>query len=66
VRRSPDHRGYIEGLGMTDPDRDRRERSINRMTMIAFALAALTALLSIIYVRPMPIADEPPKATSPK
>ncbi len=51
---------------MTDPDRDRRERSINRMTMIAFVLAALAALLSIIYVRPMPIADDPPKAASPK
>ena len=51
---------------MTDPDRDRRERSINRMTMIAFVLAALAALLSIIYVRPMPIADDPPKTASPK
>jgi hypothetical protein len=51
---------------MSDPDRDRQERSINRMTMIAFVLAAIAALVSIIYVRPMPIADEPPKATSPK
>jgi len=51
---------------MSDPDRERRERSINRMTMIAFVLAAVAALLSIIYVRPLPIADEPPKAASPK
>jgi hypothetical protein len=51
---------------MSDPDRQRRERSINRMTMIAFVLAALAALISIIYVRPMPVADEPPKAASPK
>ena len=51
---------------MSDPDRDRQERGINRMTMIAFILAALAGLLSIIYVRPMPIADEPPRATSPK
>jgi hypothetical protein len=51
---------------MSDPDRDRRERSINRMTMIAFVLAAVAALLSIIYVRPLPIADEPPRAASPK
>jgi hypothetical protein len=52
---------------MSDPDRDRerRERSIARMTMIAFVLAAVAALLSIIYVRPMP-ADDPPKVTSPK
>ena len=51
---------------MSDADRQRRERSINRMTMIAFVLAALAALISIIYVRPMPVADEPPKAASPK
>ena len=51
---------------MSDPDRERRERSINRMTMIAFVLAALAALVSIIYVRPMPVADEPPRASSPK
>lgn len=51
---------------MSDPDRERRERSINRMTMIAFVLAALAALLSIIYVRPLPTAEEPPKAASPK
>jgi hypothetical protein len=55
-----------EGLEMSDPDRERRERSINRMTMIAFILAALAALISIVYVRPLPIADEPPKVTSPK
>ncbi len=51
---------------MSDPDRDRQERSIGRMTMIAFILAALAGLVSIIYVRPMPIADDPPKVTSPK
>jgi hypothetical protein len=52
---------------MSDPDRERRERSIGTMTMIAFILAALAALISIIYVRPLPIADEtPPKVTSPK
>ena len=52
---------------MSDPDRERQDRSISRMTMIAFILAAVAALLSIIYVRPMPIADEPPpKVTEPK
>lgn len=51
---------------MSDPDRERRERSINRLTMIAFILAALAALISIFYVRPMPVADEPPRASSPK
>jgi hypothetical protein len=50
---------------MSDPDRERRERSINRMSMIAFVLAAIATLISIIYVRPMP-ADDPPKVTSPK
>jgi hypothetical protein len=52
-----------------DPDRERREqreRSIGTMSMIAFILAALAALISIVYVRPLPIADEPPKVTSPK
>ncbi len=51
---------------MSDPDRDRRERGINRMTMIAFVLAALAALISIVYVRPMPVSDEPPRVASPK
>jgi hypothetical protein len=55
-----------EGLGMSDPDRHRQERSINRMTMVVFVLAAIAALISIIYVRPLPVADEPPRATSPK
>jgi hypothetical protein len=47
---------------MSDPNREQQDRSINRMTMIAFILAAIAGLLSIIYVRPMPIADEPPPA----
>lgn len=51
---------------MTDPDRERRERSISRMSMIAFILAAIAALISIVYVRPLPAAHEPPSATSPK
>jgi len=46
---------------MSDPDRD-RDRSINTMTWIAFVLAAVAGLISIIYVRPQPIADEPPPA----
>lgn len=49
---------------MSDPDRD---RSISRMGMIAFILAALVGLISIIYVRPMPVDDSPPpKATTPR
>ena len=51
---------------MSDPDRERRQRSINRMAMVAFILAGLAILLSIIYVRPLPIADEPPRASTPK
>ena len=47
---------------MSDPDRERRERSIGRMSMIAFILAALAALISIVYVRPLPIADDPPRS----
>ena len=43
---------------MSDPNRD-RDRSIGRMSMIAFVLAALAALLSIIYVRPTPAQDAP-------
>jgi hypothetical protein len=48
-----------EGLGMSDPNRD-RDRSIGTMSMIAFILAALAALISIIYVRPTPAQDTPP------
>ena len=52
---------------MSDPDRDRQERSVNRMTMIAFILAAIAGLISIIYVRPLPVDDSPtPKVTTPK
>jgi hypothetical protein len=51
---------------MSDPDRERRERSIGTMSMIAFVLAAIAALISIVYVRPLPITDDPPKVTSPK
>jgi hypothetical protein len=49
-------------LGMTDPNRDRHERSIHRMTWIAFILAAVAGLISIIYVRPLSTAEEPPPA----
>jgi len=45
---------------MSDPNRDRHERSINSMTWIAFILAALAGLISIIYVRPTPAQDAPP------
>jgi hypothetical protein len=45
---------------MSDPDRD---RSIRRMSMIAFILAALAGLLSIIYVRSVPAHDAPPEIT---
>jgi hypothetical protein len=41
---------------MADPDRD---RSIARMSWIAFALAALVGLLSIIYGRPAPAQHAP-------
>jgi hypothetical protein len=52
---------------MSDPDREQRERSIARMSMIAFFLAALVALVSIIYSRPLPVDDSPPpKATTPR
>ena len=51
---------------MSDPNRDRQQRGVHRMTMIAFILAALAMLISIIYVRPLPVADDPPKVTSPK
>ena len=51
------------GLGHVRPDRERRERSIGTMSMIAFILAALAALLSIIYVRPTPAQDAPPAIT---
>jgi hypothetical protein len=39
---------------MSDPNQD---RSMNRMSMIAFILAAIVALLSILYVRPVPAQD---------
>jgi hypothetical protein len=39
---------------MTDPDRERRERSISRMSWIAMILAFLVLLLGIIYNRPTP------------
>ena len=42
---------------MTDPDRDRRERSISRMSWIAFILAFLVLLLGVVYNRPAPGAD---------
>jgi hypothetical protein len=44
---------------MSDPNRDRHERSINSMTWIAFVLAAIAGLISIIYVRPTPAQDVP-------
>ena len=44
---------------MSDPNRDRHERGINSMTWIAFILAALAGLISIIYVRPTPAQDVP-------
>ena len=40
---------------MADPDRDRRQqqdRSISRMTWIAFILAFVVMLLGILYNRP--------------
>jgi hypothetical protein len=48
---------------MSDPDRD---RSIRRMSMIAFFLAALAGLLAILLGRPTPVDDTPPKVTSPR
>ncbi|MCC6890161.1 MAG: hypothetical protein IT536_16650 [Hyphomicrobiales bacterium] len=42
---------------MTDPDRD---RSISRMTWIAFILAAIVGLLSIVLVRPGPAQEWTP------
>ena len=52
---------------MSDPDRERRERSISRMSMIAFILMALAGLISIVFLRPLPAADAtPPQAASPK
>ena len=45
---------------MSDPNRDRHERSINSMTWIAFILAAIAGLISIIYVRPAPAQDASP------
>jgi hypothetical protein len=46
-----------KALDMSDPNRD---RSIHRMTWIAFILAAITGLLSIIFVRPLPVDDSSP------
>jgi hypothetical protein len=52
---------------MSDPHREQHERSISRMSVIAFFLAALVALVSIIYTRPLPVDDSPPpKVTSPR
>lgn len=42
---------------MSDPDRERRQRSISRMSMIAFVLAFIALLLGIIYNRPTPALD---------
>ena len=36
---------------------------MNRMSMIVFVLAAIVALLSILYVRPVPAQDAPPAIT---
>ena len=47
---------------MSDPNRD-RDRSIGTMSMIAFILAALAGLISIIYIRPTPAQDAPPVIT---
>jgi hypothetical protein len=45
---------------MSDPNHD---RGMNRMYMIAFILAAIMGLLSILYVRPVPAQDAPPTIT---
>jgi hypothetical protein len=55
-----DHRTEFEGLVMSDPN---HHRSMNRMSMIVFILAAIVVLLSIIYVRPAPAQDAPPAIT---
>jgi hypothetical protein len=60
ARRWPDHRGECEGLVMSDPN---HHRNMNRMSMIVFVLAAIVALLSIIYVRPSPARDAPTATT---
>ena len=60
AQRWSDHRGEFEGLVMSDPNHD---RSMNRMSMIVFILAAIVALLSIIYVRPAPAQDAPTAIT---
>jgi len=46
---------------MSDPDRD---RSINTMSWIAFILAAIAGLVSIIYARSLPVDDTPPPAAT--
>ncbi len=45
---------------MSDPN---HHRSMNRMSMIAFVLAAIVVLLSIIYVRPAPALNAPTAIT---
>jgi hypothetical protein len=52
--------GTANGLGMSDPDRN---RSIRRMSWIVFILVALAWLISIIFVRPVPARDAPPTIT---
>ena len=39
---------------MTDPNRESRDRSINRLSWIAFILAFIVMLLGIIYNWPSP------------
>lgn len=36
------------------------DRNMERLTWIAFILAFVLGLISIVYMRPMPIADDPP------
>ena len=45
---------------MSDPN---HHRSMNRMSMIVFILAAIVALLSIVYVRQAPAQDAPSAIT---
>ncbi len=45
---------------MSDPDQD---RNINRLSWIAFILAGIVGLLSIIFVRPVPAQDAPFEVT---
>jgi hypothetical protein len=55
-----DHRTEFEGLVMSDPN---HHRSMNRMSMIVFVLAAIVVLLSIVYVRQAPAQDAPTAIT---